>query len=350
GGVLGEPDDAHRRQGAARDGRRQPAAFDAGTDPKPVLLPESRDPDTGRLDLVSAAMSLAAVLGIVYGLKRTAVDGPDVPAVLAVLAGLAVGAAFLRRQRALTHPLIDLTLFGSARFDLALVAQLCVNAAWAGTYLFVTQHLQLVAGLSPVVAGLWTLPGVAAGVVTSTLVPRLVGRVRPEMLLAGVLAVSAAGCVVLATAGVGIGVVVTGAAIVMAMASAVVAVSTDVIVGSAPPERAGAASSVSETSSELGIAFGVALLGAAGAAAYRDALVVPSGIADSAWGTLGGALDIARGQPDGAAVADAARSAFLTGMHVAAWVGAAIMAAATASALVISRRTRASDPAATTCG
>jgi MFS transporter, DHA2 family, multidrug resistance protein len=312
----------------------------------PVLLPESRDPNPGRLDLPSTAMSLLAVLGIVYGLKRIAVDGPDVVAVLAVLAGLAVGATFLRRQRTLSHPLIDLALFGSARFDLALVAQLCVNAAWAGTYLFVTQHLQLVAGLSPVVAGLWTLPGVAAGVVTSTLVPRLGGRVRPELVLAGVMAVSAAGCIVLATAGTGIGVVVAGAAMVMAMASAIVAVSTDVIVGSAPPERAGAASSVSETSSELGIAFGVALLGAAGAAAFRDALVAPAGIPDSALGTLGGALDVARGRPEGAAFADAARAAFLTGMHAAAWVGAAIMAAAAASALVIWRRTPAADPAA----
>ncbi|GAB3741970.1 MFS transporter [Microlunatus parietis] len=305
----------------------------------PVLLPESRDPHPGRLDLPSTAMSLLAVLGIVYGLKRIAVDGPDLVAALAGLGGLAVGVVFLRRQRRLDHPLIDLTLFGSARFNLALVAQLSVNAAWAGTYLFVTQHLQLVAGLTPVVAGLWTLPGVAAGVITSTLVPRLRGRLRPELVLAGVMAVSAAGCVVLATAGTGIGTVVVGAALVMAMASAIVAVSTDVIVGSAPPERAGAASSISETSSELGIAFGVALLGAAGAAAFRNVLVGPAGIPDSALGTLGGALDAAHGQPGGEAFAAAARAAFLTGMHTAAWVGAAIMIAAAATALVLARRT-----------
>jgi MFS transporter, DHA2 family, multidrug resistance protein len=310
----------------------------------PMLLPESRDPDPGRLDLASTAMSLFAVLGIVYGLKRVAVDGPDLVAVLAVVAGLAVGVVFLRRQRTLTHPLIDLTLFRAARFNLALVAQLCTNAAWAGTYLFVAQHLQLVAGLSPLVAGLWTLPGVATGIVTSTLVPRLAGRVPPDLLLAGVMAVSAAGCVVLATAGPGIGVVVTGAAIIMGMASAVVAVSTDVIVGSAPPERAGAASSVSETSSELGIAFGVALLGAAGAAAFRGALVPPAGIPESGLGTLGGALDIARGLADDVAFANAAQAAFLTGMHVAAWVGAAVMAAGSASALVVWRRTPAATP------
>ncbi|MFC7623227.1 MFS transporter [Microlunatus sp. GCM10028923] len=305
----------------------------------PVLLPESRDPDPGRLDLPSTVMSLLAVLGIVYGLKRIAVDGPDLVAVLAALGGLAVGAVFLRRQRTLAHPLIDLTLFRSARFNVALVAQLCVNAAWAGTYLFVTQHLQLVAGLTPLLAGLWTLPGVAAGVISSTLVPRLRGRLRPELLLAGVMAVSAAGCVVLATAGTGLAAVVVGAALVMAMASAIVAVSTDVIVGSAPPERAGAASSISETSSELGIAFGVALLGAAGAAAFRNALVAPAGIPESALGTLGSALDAARGQPDAAGFADAARGAFLTGMHTAAWVGAVIMVGAAVTALISSRRT-----------
>lgn len=132
----------------------------------PVLLPESRDPEPGRLDLASTALSL---LGIVYGLKRIATDGPDVIAVLVIVAGLGVGAAFLRRQRTLTHPLIDLALFRSPAFDLALIAQLCGLAAWAGTYLFVTQHLQLVAGLRPVVAALWTLPCVAAGVITATL-------------------------------------------------------------------------------------------------------------------------------------------------------------------------------------
>jgi DHA2 family multidrug resistance protein-like MFS transporter len=308
----------------------------------PVLLPESRDPEPGRLDLPSTAMSLVAVLGIVYGLKRLAVDGPDLAAAVAVLAGLAVGAVFLRRQRTLSHPLIDLTLFRSARFNLALVAQLCVNAAWAGTYLFVTQHLQLVAGLSPLLAGLWTLPGVAAGVVTSTVVPRLRGRAPAELVLAGVMVVSAAGCIVLATAGTGIGAVVTGAAIVMAMASAIVAVSTEVIVGSAPPERAGAASSISETSSELGIAFGVALLGAAGAAAFRNALITPAGLQDSALDTLGGALNVALGHSEGAALADSARAAFLTGMHTAAWLGAAIMIAA-AAATVVSWRRRTSE-------
>ena len=235
----------------------------------PMLLPEARDPDAGRLDLTSAVLSLLAVLGVVYGLTRVAADGPDVVAALSVVAGLAIGVWFLRRQRTLEHPLIDLELFRSARFDLALGAQLCGLAAWSGTYLFVAQHLQLVAGLSPLVAGLWTLPGVAAGVVTSTLVPRLVRRARPELVLAGALAVTAAGCLVLAAASPGIATVIVGAATVTAMSSAIVALSTDLIVGAAPPERAGAASSVSETSSELGIAFGVALLGAAGAAAFR---------------------------------------------------------------------------------
>ena len=312
----------------------------------PMLLPEAKDPDAGRLDLTSAALSLLAVLSVVYGLKRVAGDGPDAIAAIAVVAGLVIGALFLRRQRRLAHPLIDLELFRSARFDLALGAQLCGLAAWAGTYLFVAQHLQLVAGLSPVVAGLWTLPGVAAGVVASTLVPRLVGRVRPELVLTGALAVSAAGCIVLTTAGTGIGVVVAGAATVTAMSSAIVALSTDLIVGAAPPERSGAAASVSETSSELGIAVGVALLGSAGAAAFRAAVVAPAGVPDSALGTLGGALDAARGQPDGMALADAARAAFLDGMHVAAGVGAAITAAAMAAALVLWRRSPASQMAA----
>lgn len=164
-------------------------------------------------------------------------------------------------------------------------------------------------------------------------------RIRPELALAGTLAVSAAGCVVLAVAGAGLVAVIVGASAVNAMSSAIVALSTDLIVGAAPPERAGAASSVSETSFKLGIAFGVALLGAAGAVAFRNTLAIPAGVSDSAIDTLGSALNVARAQPDGgAALADAARAAFLSGMHAAAWIGAAITAAAAVAALALWRR------------
>src|SRR5688500_7099676 len=77
----------------------------------PVLLPEFRDPEAGRLDLFSAALSLVAVLAVIYGLKQFAQDGAGWLPALSVAAGLAVGIAFVRRQRTLADPLIDLQLF-----------------------------------------------------------------------------------------------------------------------------------------------------------------------------------------------------------------------------------------------
>src|SRR5688500_12620745 len=114
----------------------------------PRLLPESRDPDAGRLDLGSAALSLAAVLAIIFGLKQLAEHGAGWPPAVAVLAGLVIGMAFVRRQRALADPLIDLGLFRNRAFSAALVTNLLGFLAAFGLFLFVSQYLQLVLGLS----------------------------------------------------------------------------------------------------------------------------------------------------------------------------------------------------------
>jgi DHA2 family multidrug resistance protein-like MFS transporter len=82
----------------------------------PRLLPESRKPGSGRLDLVSAALSLLAVLAVIYGLKQLAVQDAALESALWVGAGIAAGAAFVRRQRRLADPLIDLQLFRTPAF------------------------------------------------------------------------------------------------------------------------------------------------------------------------------------------------------------------------------------------
>lgn len=76
----------------------------------------------GLLDLRSAALSLAAVLAVIYGLKQIAEDGPAVLPALSIAAGIAVGVAFVRRQRTLADPLIDLGLFGERTFSVSLGA------------------------------------------------------------------------------------------------------------------------------------------------------------------------------------------------------------------------------------
>jgi MFS transporter, DHA2 family, multidrug resistance protein len=124
----------------------------------PLLLPEYRDPDAGRLDLVSAGMSLTAVLAAIYGLKRIAEHGLAWEGAVFIVAGIAIGLAFIRRQRTLASPLIDLDLFRVRAFSASLITNILTVFAALGSFFFVGQYLQLVRGFSPLEAGLWTLP------------------------------------------------------------------------------------------------------------------------------------------------------------------------------------------------
>src|SRR5690606_21360863 len=118
----------------------------------PILLPEFRDPDAGRLDLVSAALSLVAVLALIYGMKAIAVDGPGAEALAALGSGLAVGAIFIRRQSRLADPLVDLSLFRSREFSASLGVNVFGFFVAFGSFLLIAQYLQLVLGLTPLAA------------------------------------------------------------------------------------------------------------------------------------------------------------------------------------------------------
>src|SRR5687767_1312393 len=85
----------------------------------PRLLPEFRDPNAGRPDLISVAMSLTAILTMIYGLKQIAQNGFGATAVGSILAGAVIGTAFVRRQSTLADPLLDLKLFRVPTFSVA---------------------------------------------------------------------------------------------------------------------------------------------------------------------------------------------------------------------------------------
>ena len=316
----------------------------------PGLLPEFKDPDAGRLDIVGAAMSLVAVLGVIYGLKQIAQDGFGASATLPVLAGLAVGLAFVRRQGRMANPLIDLRLFKVPAFSGSLVTFTLAIFAMFGSFMFIAQYLQLVLGLTPLEAGLWTLPQSVGFVVGSMLAPQIVRRVQPAFVMGGGLLLAAIGLGMLTQieAGSGLPILVT-ASIVMSLGLApVFTLGTDLIIGSAPPERAGAASGISETSAEFGGALGIAVLGSIGVAVYRSDVIdavpaeVPAAAADAARDTLGGAVAVAGQLPEqlGGALVDAAHVAFTNGFHLTAAIGAVISLAIAAMATRILRNAR----------
>ena len=178
----------------------------------PRLLPEYRDPAAGRLDLVSAALSLAAVLAIIYGLKEIAQDGLGSVALASILIGLGIGGAFAYRQRRLADPLIDLSLFRAPAFNAALSANTFGFFVNFGIAVFIAQYLQLVLGLSPLEAGLWTVPYAGGFIVGSLLAPVVVRRIRPAYAIAGGLVLAGAGFGLLAQVdkNTGLAIVVTG--------------------------------------------------------------------------------------------------------------------------------------------
>ena len=214
----------------------------------PRLLPEFRDPDAGRLDLVSAGLSIVAVLAVVYGLKRIAAGGLDRPAGLSIAAGLAMALVFLRRQRILRDPLIDLRLFRSRSFNAALTANTLSIAIVFGIDLFIAQYLQLVLGLSPLQAGLWTAPAAGGFIAGSMLAPLLVRYVRPAFVVAGGLVLAAVGLGLLAQVDGGspLALIVICSIVIALGIAPPVTLGTDLIVGCVRPERAGVASGLSE--------------------------------------------------------------------------------------------------------
>ncbi len=298
----------------------------------PTLIPESRDPTPAPFDVPSSLLSMAAVLPLVFGMKLTAEEGftPIVPPSLAV--GLLAGWAFVRRQRRLPVPMIDVSLFGVPKFRVAITGNLLTCFGFAGQAFFVTQYLQLVLGLSPTRAAIQLLPGAAVGVMTTLGAPAMMRRWGAFAVAASGLFVGAVGFVVLAGIEVDSTLVPVTVALILIEGGlcAAITVAIDGIIASVPPEKAGAGASVSETGNELGVALGTAVLGSIMVAVYRRQL---ADAPEAAQETLGAAHQVG-----GDTLVAAANSAFVDGVRVASLVAAALLVAAAVASGRVARR------------
>ncbi|NYT96850.1 MFS transporter [Salinispora sp. H7-4] len=321
----------------------------------PLLLPEFRNAATGRPDLLSTVLAFVAVLPMIWGVKQFAEDGINWPPVAGVAAGLIFLAVFVLRQRRLTDPVIDVRLFRAPAFSAAVVMNVLANFALVGFMFFISQYLQLVLGLRPFTAGLWSLPAAgAAGIGAAVLAPMLAQRFKRAYVAAGGLLVATAGCVVLAQVGdeSGLAPAVLGQALMAGGVAMVLTLSAELIVSTAPPERAGAAAGLSETGSQFGAALGVAILGSIGAYVYRRELSgeAPDGVPSQAWAaareTLGGAVVESRTLSTTAAetLVTLARAAFTDELRVAAIVSAGILLVTAFLAAVLLRNVGVSVP------
>ncbi|WIB33170.1 MFS transporter [Curtobacterium sp. MCSS17_005] len=301
------------------------------------LLPESRGGARTPIDLLSAVLSVLAIVPLVYAVKHVAGHGFDWTVPATALLGLASGWWFVRRQKRLTTPLIDLQLFRIPAFSGAVVANSLSVFALSGLLFFFSQYLQLVRGFTPLLAGAAELPATLASIAVIAVIGLLSRRVGPGRSIGLGLAVAAVGMAGLAFAeglptywGIAIALAVVGLGVGVSMTLA-----TDAVVAAAPRERAGAASAISETGYELGVALGIAVLGSLQTAFYRSNLDLVgdglgSGVADRVRESLASASQVL--QP-GSPVLEHAREAFTGGMQLASVCAAVLLAVAAVVAL-----------------
>ncbi|WP_326800063.1 MFS transporter [Streptomyces sp. NBC_01808] len=307
------------------------------------LLPESGGEGGeggGRLDPASVGLSLLTVIPLVYGLKELA-DDPDARAALAIAAGLAFGSAFARRQLRLAEPLLDLRLFRNRSFSAALVVLLFTMLVQGGSYFFFSQHLQMIEGFSPLKAGFWMAPPALALVAGSLLAPVVARTVRPAVVVGAGLAVSAAGFLYAAVSDDLVPLVI-GFTLGFLGAAPVGALGLNLIVGSAPPEKAGSASATAESSGEMGVSLGIAVFGSLGAAVYTAGFDGPAGAPERAGESLADADAAAAALPERlrGELLDAAHAAFGSGMTAVAVAAALVCAGLAVLAAVLLRQLR----------
>ena len=283
----------------------------------PILLPEFKDPDAGKIDIVSAALSLTMIIAIIYGVKTLSIEGFSWPPLASTIIGVSFGLIFIKRQKHLKSPFIDLDMFRIPAFSSSLIIYMFSTFILFGTFFFIAQFLQLVLGLSPLVAGLWTLPSFAGFIIGSMTTPGLSKKFKvPHIVFTGLL-IAAIGFGLVSQIGHnnGLVIVVSALAIFSLGIAPVFTLATDMVVGSAPPEQAGSAASLSETSSELGGALGIAILGSIGTLIFKKHMMDANGI-----DTLGAAASEAGILPPelGSHLLNRAQLAFVEGMKTTA--------------------------------
>lgn len=305
------------------------------------LLPESKDPHPGPVDFASVGLSFVGMFLVVWSIKTLAHDTSTVWPFPAAVVGAFLIAWFIRRQLRADSPLLDVRLFKHLPFTASVLANFLSVVSLISFIFFVSQHLQLVLGLNPLRAGLVLLPGAVLSAIAGISVVSMSKRWAPKWLMV-------VGLVLIA---VGFASVVvfrgdfTVAAVLLAFGFIEIGVgmsqtlSNDTIIGSVPPEKAGAASAISETAYELGAVVGTATLGTMITAFYRANIQLPTGLTAqqvaTASETLGGAAAVAQQVSAGTAEAlmTSARLAFDSSVG---WLGAlGALLAVSAAAIVL---------------
>ncbi|MFI6286196.1 MFS transporter [Streptomyces sp. NPDC051018] len=318
------------------------------------LLPESRGALGGPWDVLGALMAAAGVLGVVLGMKRLgAGHGPlDAGTVLPLLAGLVLLALFVRRQRRREHPLIDIRMFATTTFSTSVGCIVLAMLALVGLQLIAVQYLQLILGLSPLETGLRLLPLTFAAMAAGATGSSTLRRLGPRRMAGWGFLLTAAAVLLLTPMGqhdrpllLTTGFVLLGFGLQTTLFAAY-----ESMLSEAPPERAGGAAAIGETSYQLGAGMGIALLGSVMNAAYAPAFSslagVPASAGTAASHSLGEAYQVADrlGGSAGEVLRTTARHSFVHGLHVTLLVSAGLLLLGALAALRLPRIMECAEP------
>ena len=309
-----------------------------------LVVPESKAVRAPALDPVGAALSVAGLVALVYGIIEVPAQGWDDPVIIGSLAAAAVLlGAFVAWERRVAEPMLDIRLFRNPRFSAASLSVTLVMFSLMGVLFFLTQYLQGVLGLTALETGVRFVPLAIGVIVSAPISAALTGRFGAKVATAFGLFVTAGSLALLATVTVGSGDLLIGSVLAIAGFGLGVAMTpaTDAIMGALPKEQAGVGSAVNDTTREIGGAIGVAVLGSVFSAVYSSRMtevanLLPAEIGSVVRDSIGGALAVAGqvGGSSGEAIAAAARSAFVDGMATASLIGMGVAIAGALVALV----------------
>jgi EmrB/QacA subfamily drug resistance transporter len=230
------------------------------------FVPESKAPHARRLDPVGQVLVLVLLASVTYGIIEGPGAGWASPEIVGCfLLGAVALAGLLAYEPRREEPLIDVRFFRSAPFSGATGIAVCAFGGLAGFLFLNTIYLQEVRGLSPLHAGLYTLPMALMTVVFAPLSGRLVGTrgTRLPLILAGCAMALAMLPLTRLTAGTSPAVLV-GSYVVFGFGFAMVnAPITNTAVSGMPRTQAGVAAAIASTSRQVGGSLGVAVIGAA---------------------------------------------------------------------------------------
>ena len=319
----------------------------------PLLLPESKGARSDRFDWQSSLLALGAILPLIQAIKSAATDGWSLQAVAFAATGLLMGWAFAARQLSATVPMVDVRMLAERRFGGSILINILAMFAIMGNSIILTQYLQSVLGFSPLRAALWSLaPSVAVGA-AAPLAAKLATTYGRPRVMAGGFGTATAGFLLLSTVVVDspLALCLVSAGLIVAGLVAVLSLITDYVVGAAPAERAGSVAGLVQTSTELGGALGIALLGSVLAAVYRSRVAelmplgVPTTAASQARETLAGATVGAESLPagQGDVLLLASRTAYVAAMHGASFLAAGVLVVTAVLTLVLLRDTGGKD-------